>query len=67
MLLPLPPLFFWSREQIVLVRGKVISLEGRVTVIALGRADTSVAPVLLEPLDGGEGGSLKVSGDYKVI
>lgn len=53
--------------QLVLVRGKVIRTKGMIVPSALGQADTSMAPVLLEPMGAiGEGGSVTLSGDYKV-
>lgn len=52
--------------QIILVRGKIISVEGKVVAGSLGLADTNAAPVLMEPIGRGEGGTIKVSGDYKV-
>lgn len=52
--------------QIVLVRGKIIKVEGKVVVGSLGLAGKDVAPVLMEPIGRGVGGTVKVSGDYKV-
>ena len=49
----------------VLVRGKVIDVEG-VTTLPLGGPTANSAPMLVEPIAGGNGGSIKVSGDYKV-
>ena len=43
----------------------VIDVEG-VTTLPLGCPTTKSAPVLVEPIAGGNGGSIKVSGDYKV-
>lgn len=53
-------------SQIVLVRGKIISVEGKVVVGSLGLVDKNAAPVLMEPIGRGVGGTIKVSGDYKV-
>lgn len=52
--------------QLVLVRGKILEVEGKVVIAPLGRADTSAAPVLLEPIGRGTGGKITLSGDYKV-
>lgn len=52
--------------QLILVRGKILEVEGKVAIGPLGRADTSAAPVLLEPVGRGTGGKVTLSGDYKV-
>lgn len=41
-------------------------MEGSVVARSLGQKDTSVAPVLLEPVGREKGGAITVSGDYKV-
>ena len=52
-------------HQVVLVHGRVINMEG-VNTLPLGGSTANSAPVLVEPIADGNGGSIKVSGDYKV-
>ncbi|CAM9333885.1 unnamed protein product [Scytosiphon promiscuus] len=54
-------------DAIVLVRGKIISKKGELAVGSLGRADKNSAPVLIEPVGGGDDRNIKVSGDYKAF
>eukprot|EP00752_Nemacystus_decipiens_P004989 g4537.t1 len=54
-------------DSVVLVRGKIIDVEGKVAVGSLGLAATNAAPVLMEPIGRGVGGTIKVSGDYKAF
>lgn len=56
--------FAWS--QIILVRGKILKVEGMLSVGSLGRAEKNAAPVVIDPIGRGVGGKITVSGDYKV-
>ncbi|CAM9175603.1 unnamed protein product [Ectocarpus sp. 12 AP-2014] len=54
-------------DSLILVRGKILEVEGKVAIGPLGCADTSAAPVLLEPVGRGTGGKITLSGDYKAF
>ena len=59
--------FRFHPVQIILVRGKIIHIDGKVVTSSLGLANKGQAPVLMEPIGRGVGGSVKVSGDFKVL
>ena len=43
-----------------------MKMEGKIIAKSLGQAETTMAPVLIEPVGRGEGGTVTVSGDFKV-
>eukprot|EP00752_Nemacystus_decipiens_P009788 g8739.t1 len=55
-----------ANDAIVLVRGKITDVEGVITS-PLGGPTANSTPVLVEPIAGGNGCSIKVSGDYKAF